>query len=159
MRVMRPDVPAMRKAMSLPNPEPWYKAIRNKRVIWGSETFRPRARYLYWAYMVTLLRNLHDKGKGTKGGRQGVAASVAQGQIGRMYWGSTGAYTKKNMLLGFLEELGYAYDEELMEAVMDQGSENEPSELAVMIAIEVIISKSADAEESDDDDDDSDDDE
>ena len=132
IRVMRPDVLDMQQSLSPYNRTRWYE-IDNKRVEWGSPTFRPRARYLYWTYPVALLRNVHDKGegKGAKGGQQGVATSIAQGQIGRRYWGNAGAYMKKSMLIGFLEELGHAYDEELMEAVMDSESENEPAKLAV----------------------------
>ena len=166
IRVMRPEVPDMQKALKQPNPTLW-REIDGRRVAWSDPqakekvTFRPRSRYLYWAYLVALLRNVHDKGKAggaAKRGRQGVATSIVPGQIGQKYWGSAGAYIKKNMLMGFLEELGHAYDEDLMEAAMDPGSDDEPAELAVMIAIEDILNRNGAVEEVDENEDDDDDD-
>ena len=137
IRVIRPDAPDMQQSISPRNLGLWCE-IDDQRVEWGSPVFRPRARYLYWTYLVALLRTGHDS---------------AQERIGRKGWGSGGAYVKKNMLSGFLEEIGHSYDEaEFMDAVMDPDSENEPSELAVMIAIEDILSKNKAAEEVDDDD-------
>ena len=165
VRVIRPDAPAMQKSMGPYNPRTWGN-VDGTRVMWGDpgrrekSTFRPCARYLYWNYLTALLRNVHGKGRGgaTKGGRQGLATSADMGQIGRKYWGSAGAYVKKDMLRGFLEEVGHEYDEELTEAAMDPGSEDEPAELAVMTAIEDILCKNAAAEELYDDDNDDDDD-
>lgn len=169
VRVMRPDAPAMQKGMGPGNRRTWYN-IDGKKVVWSDpqrrekSTFRPRARYLYWTYLTAVWRNVHDQGtvKAKKGvDTPGAVTSIAQGQIRSKYWGSAGAYVKKNMLrgfLGFLEEVGHEYEEELMEAAMDPGSEDEPAELAVMTAIEDILSKDAEAEEVDDDDDDDDDD-
>ena len=141
--------------------------LDNKRLQWRSN-FRPRARYLYWSYCEMMLRQAYASQSNMD------AADVRRQEVGKKYWGSAGPYMKRNMLLGFVEEMGHEY-EHLMEGAMDADDNNDddddgekPAEVAVMLANESVLEKRAEIEwkesrvdmDSDDEeeDDDSDDD-
>lgn len=73
-------------------------------------TFRPRARYVYWAYIEAMLRRVY-KVKGTKGRnspemRNKRARGLGAREVGNRYWGSRGSYMKKGFLRGFVEVMG-----------------------------------------------------
>lgn len=99
------------------------------------------------------------------------ATDIRHQEVGKKYWGSAGPYMKRNMLLGFVEEMGHEYEhlmEGAMEADDDDGDDGDkPTEVAVMLANESVLEKRAiiewkesrfymhrDDEEEDDDDDD-----
>ncbi|KAL8672435.1 MAG: hypothetical protein Q9168_003098 [Polycauliona sp. 1 TL-2023] len=75
-------------------------------------TFRPRASYVYWAYLEMMLRQFYVL-KNNDEERQEKAGGVGKG-----YWGSRGSYIKHDMLRGFVEEMGPGF-EHLMEAATD----------------------------------------
>ncbi|KAK9852272.1 hypothetical protein MYU51_008693 [Penicillium brevicompactum] len=73
---------------------------------WATETdFRPAARYLYFHYVIQLLRYAWQSD--SQGGEQAIR--VMKGEHGKPYWGTPGRYLPKNMLLALAEELGHEY--------------------------------------------------
>ena len=57
---------------------------------------RPRARYLYYSYCVSMLQRSHH---------QGHYETVLQDHLGRKFWGTPGAYLQQTYLLAFVEEI------------------------------------------------------
>ena len=167
IRVLRADNADMKARIKAESNVRWTD-LDNKRLQWRSN-FRPWARYLYWSYCEMMLRQAY-------GPRSNMdAADVRRQEVGKKYWGSAGPYMKKNMLLGFVEEMGHEY-EHLMEGAMDADDNDDggddgdkPTAVAVMHANESILEKRAiiewkesrvdmhsDEEEEDDDSDDDD---
>ena len=58
---------------------------------------RPRARYLYYAYCVAILRRAHH---------QGEHEHILKDHLGRKFWGTPGLYLRRAYLLAFVEEIG-----------------------------------------------------
>ncbi len=58
---------------------------------------RPRARYLYYAYCVAMLRRAHH---------QGEHEHILMDHLGRKFWGTPGPYLRRAYLLAFVEEIG-----------------------------------------------------
>ena len=81
-------------------------------------------------------------------------------EVSKKYWGSAGPYMRKNMLRGFVEEMGHEY-EHLLEGAMDMADDgdagHEPVQVGVMTANENILRSIAIFDEEDDDGDDNDD--
>ena len=71
--------------------------------------FRPRARYLYFAYCEAMLchsfRANHLEASST--------------EAGKSFWGVPGGYMFERMLLGFVEEMGHEYDHLLEGAIKE----------------------------------------
>lgn len=136
IRVLRPDASEMKKTFS-PTSEVAWNTIDGQRVQWGDPTkpevitFRPRAGYLYWAYLSALLQWVYA-GKDTE-----AYVKVAQQEVRRKFWGTAGSYMNKHMLKGFVEELGHEY-EPIMQAAREpeENEEEGPKELGVWCAIE-----------------------
>ncbi|KAL8792544.1 MAG: hypothetical protein Q9195_004843 [Heterodermia aff. obscurata] len=157
IRVLRPDASEMKRAFS-PTSEVAWNTIDGQRVQWGDPskpeviTFRPRARYLYWAYLSALLQWVYA-GKDAE-----AYAKVAQQEVGRKFWGTAGSYMNKHMLRAFVEELGHDY-EPIMEAAREPGESEEegPEELGVWCAIEGGLEGNKSQQQLLDDDDDEDD--
>ncbi|KAF4976145.1 hypothetical protein FZEAL_7164 [Fusarium zealandicum] len=61
--------------------------------------FRPRARYIWWTFLNTVLHTAWHQSQKNNVQHQEVRKSTR-------YWGSRGNYVKENQLLGFVEELG-----------------------------------------------------
>lgn len=144
IRVLHPDAAEMKRLINLGSDVRWAD-LDNKRLQWRAN-FRPRARYLYWSYCETMLRQAYSSASNTD------VTELRRQEVGKRYWGSAGSYMKKNMLMGFVEEMGHDY-EHLMEGAMeaddeDDGDEEkgESSEVAVTLANESILEKQAMAE-------------
>ena len=58
---------------------------------------RPRARYLYYHYCVTMLRRSHH---------QNEHENILRDHMGKKFWGTPGPYLRKTFLLALVEELG-----------------------------------------------------
>ncbi|KAK0727589.1 hypothetical protein B0T26DRAFT_695111, partial [Lasiosphaeria miniovina] len=69
---------------------------------------RPRARYVWWTFL-NAITQLTWKGIVLKGTR---------------YWGTHGRYVKKNMLLGFVKEIGHDVSS-IAESIMEHAIEEE----------------------------------
>ena len=114
---------------------------------------RPRARYLYWQYCTSVLRNSWRVHKEKQGG-------MLKQEFNRAYWGTKGIFMDKVMLQGFAEEVGHKY-EDLLETYAD-GVAGKPDPEAVINANKAIrdihpVKDEEDEEEEEEEDDDEDD--
>ena len=62
--------------------------------------WRPRARYIYFSYCCAMVAEAFA----------GRHLMVSKNELGAPYWGTPGRYMPKNMLLGFVENLGHEYE-------------------------------------------------
>ncbi|KAK3176942.1 hypothetical protein OEA41_008268 [Lepraria neglecta] len=107
---------------------------------------RPRARYLYWQYCTSVLRNSWRAHKEKQGG-------MLKQEFNRAYWGTKGIFMDKVMLQGFAEEVGHTY-EDLLEAYADEVAEKPDPEAVIIVNMtirEVHPAKDEDDEEDEDD--------
>ncbi|CAG8395724.1 unnamed protein product [Penicillium salamii] len=81
-----------------------YKDLDNRRLNFKTD-FRPAAKYLYFHYVIQLLRYAWQSD--SQGGEQAIR--IMKGEQGKPYWGTPGRYLPKNMLLALVEELGHEY--------------------------------------------------
>ncbi|KAK0734035.1 hypothetical protein B0T26DRAFT_633459, partial [Lasiosphaeria miniovina] len=83
---------------------------------------RPRARYVWWTFL-NAITQLNWKGslKSSK--------SLIQNEVlkGTRYWGTHGRYVKKNILLGFVNEIGHDVSS-IAESIMEHAIEEEEEE-------------------------------
>ncbi|KAL9594854.1 MAG: hypothetical protein Q9219_006789 [cf. Caloplaca sp. 3 TL-2023] len=108
--------------------------------------FRPRARYLYFAYCQAMLRMAY-------GGKHTYVAKVERG---KKFWGTPGRYVLKSMLRGFIEAMGDDYSH-ILEGGLESAEEDkgETDVRGVMLANEDIqqcLEEKEDEVSSDDDD-------
>ena len=151
VRLTNKKDPAMQKNLPF-SEEKW--SVLDGRMLAFRNDYRPRARYLYWHYCVTMLRkSWHDERK---------SPNLLRDELGRKYWATRGSYMRKTMLLAFVEEMGHEY-EELLEGAETETEETEETEdvgaavpeLALLTANEAIRASNRKGEESEDSEDDS----
>ena len=106
----------------------WYE-IDNQEIHFPS-LHRPRARYLYFHYCTTMLRRswIHEP-----------ATRVLKDELGKRFWGTAGPYLKKNMLLGFVEEMGHDFEALLEGAIEEDDDTSDPTALAVVSRIGLML--------------------
>ncbi len=117
--------------------------------------FRPRARYVWWTFMNAVLQTAWRQKQNEKNIlRQEVAKATR-------YWGTRGRYVKKNMLRGFVDELGHDIESILENAIEEDGDNNDanPEAVAVMASETVFRMRRAAAKDEDSDEDTDDEDE
>lgn len=90
--------------------------------------FRPRARYIWWTYLNTILR--------TAWNQQGKDGNVQHHEVRKAtrYWGTRGRYVMQNQLLGFVEEIGHD-----VESILEQGDDNEDTQEPGLEAVVAIV--------------------
>ena len=130
--------------------------LDGRKVLFSSD-HRPRARYLYWQYCKTVLRQSW-KEKGIK------AKDVLLRERGKKFWGTKGPYIKKRMLLAFVEQLGHDHEELMENAIVESEEDNNPeSDPSALLLASAEIRKSHrkynEEEDEEDEDEESDDDE
>ena len=108
--------------------------------------FRPRARYLYFAYCAAMLRRSFA----------GKNLETSKAELRKKFWGARGRYMRESMLLGFVEEMGHDY-EDLLEGAIEE--EDAVADITAIAAANTQIQETLKAEEdcdsesgSDDDD-------
>ncbi|KAI1095613.1 hypothetical protein F5B19DRAFT_489272 [Rostrohypoxylon terebratum] len=104
--------------------------------------FRPRARFMWWAYLNAVV-NLCYRKKSTRG--IDVDKEV---ELGNRYWGTRGKYVNKNQLLGFVEHLGHDVASISSTLILEHGIEGEgeeelPKAAAVVVVADTIIRKAS----------------
>jgi hypothetical protein len=101
---------------------------------------RPRARYVWWTFLSAVTQL-------TWRGAAGSFDSLTQREVvkGTRYWGTHGKYVKKNMLLGFVQELGHDVSS-IAESIMEHAIEDEegpadaePDLLGVAILTDQVV--------------------
>ena len=110
--------------------------------------FRPRARYLYFAYCAAMLRHSYA----------GKHYEVSGAEPRKRFWGTPGRYMLEGMLLGFVEEMGHQYKHLLEGAIKEDEPVVDPTAIAAANAHIQETLKGDNEENPDVDDDDSDDD-
>ena len=113
IRVLEPDVKAMNQFIG--ETDRLWRDLDGQKVLFRGN-FRPRARYLYFTYCMAILRKSWNKDKPT---------TALSDELGKPYWGTAGRYIKKNMLQGFVQELGHDYEALLEGAISDSSNEEE----------------------------------
>ncbi|KAJ5918166.1 hypothetical protein N7454_010541 [Penicillium verhagenii] len=140
-----------------------YKDLDNRPLVFRSD-FRPAARYLYFHYVVQILRRAWQKD--SQGGPDAV--DLMKDEAGKPLWGTPGRYLPRSMLLALVEEIGHEYKPLLSGA--SAGGCSEPNLLMAVCARQVGKARPSlrdsvfwggeeihDSEEEEDDEDDEDD--
>ncbi|KAL8823499.1 MAG: hypothetical protein Q9191_005797 [Dirinaria sp. TL-2023a] len=151
IRVLKPESKEMKEPLSPHNPNPW-NSINGRRVDFRTG-FRPRARYVYWAYIEAMLNLSYTrKVSGSEHSSHNYTSSVARREVRRPIWASAGSYIYRNQLLGFVEELGHEYDDILANGkeIDDYASDETIANTGVTVAIEHILEKLRSGEFDDD---------
>ena len=159
IRVVRPEAKEMLMAIDPTDLKKTWNSLSDQKLDFHGKLFRPRARYVYWAYLTTMLSLAYSE-KSKKHTR--LHQQIARAEVGKPYWGSAGSYIRKNMLSAFVENLGHEYEQLLGASTdMKEGQEVEPSNTAFIHANEDLLEKNRKVKARDDgyDDDDEDEDE
>lgn len=90
-----------------------FVGLHDTKVEFGTN-FRPRARYLYWAYLTGILRQSWRAKVPAKAKKEAplepkTYSNQLETELGKPYWGSPGRWIKKQMLRAFIEEVGHEY--------------------------------------------------
>ena len=125
----------------------------NGKKVQFSSAHRPHARYLYWHYCKTMLRQSWKE--------KGVEATDVQLE---KVWGPKGPYMKKRMLLAFVEQMGHGHEALMENAIVESEEDNNPeSDPSALLLASAEIRKSHrkynEVEDEEDEDEESDDDE
>lgn len=138
IRVMNPKPQQMRGSLDW-DPEKTYLDLDGQELAFRN-SFRPRARYLYFHYLVALVKLCYHEDEHEQ---------RTKDQAGKPVWATAGRYLKESMLLAFVEEIGH---EELMANAINEGTkgkEAEVDELALEAANAAIELGSRSEEDSD----------
>ncbi|KAK0720676.1 hypothetical protein B0H67DRAFT_643900 [Lasiosphaeris hirsuta] len=107
--------------------------LDGRRLVFRNDA-RPRARYVWWAFL-SAITQLSWKGS-VKTPDSLIQKEVLQST---RFWGTHGKYVKKNMLLGFVQEIGHdvsSIAESIMEHAIDEdtlvGTEADQTGLAIV---------------------------
>ena len=139
LRVLRPKDPSMQKALPANSPindtekprRSWHE-LDGEKVNFLTD-IRPRARYLYWQFAVSLIRKAAYS--------QHREENPLVKEFNKRFWGTRGSWIKKKHLLGFKDYLGHALElENLMEAAIEPENEddNRPDAGGVIVACEQL---------------------
>ncbi len=91
-------------------------------------SFRPRARYLYFHYVCSMLRRAWKTPK---------KETVLVDQLGKKFWGTPGPYMRRAMLKAFVTEVGHEF-EDILEGAQSDEDEEEQDDTALAVAAEQI---------------------
>ena len=142
IRVLNPNH-GMMKCLILNTGKIWAD-LDNERVQFKTN-FRPRARYLYFAYCAAMLRRSFA----------GKHLETSRAELRKKFWGTPGRYMREGMLLGFVEEMGHDYEHLLQGAIKEEDAE---ADITAIAAANTHIQETLKAEEDCDSESDSDDD-
>ena len=107
--------------------------------------FRPRARYLYFAYCAAMLRRSFG----------GKYLEVSRVELRKNFWDTPGRYMREGMLLGFVEHMGHDYEHLLEGAIREKDA---VADITAVAAANTHIQETLKAEDDSDSEFDSDDD-
>ncbi|KAN0074034.1 hypothetical protein V8E54_007971 [Elaphomyces granulatus] len=100
IRIIDPTWDMLDKPIQPSGPRTW-RDLQDKRVEFRN-SFRPRARYLYFHYCIQMLRYAWQQ-------RPEDALVTLKSEIGKPVWATPGRYMGKRMLKALVEELGHDY--------------------------------------------------
>ena len=134
IRIFEPTHPMMQSKISGFSLRKWAD-LDNERVTFKTD-FRPRARYLYFAYCCAMLRRSY----------QGHHYANSKAELGKRLWGIPGRYMRERMLLGFVQSMGHEYEHLLQGAIKEDGAE--PDGEGVILANDLILKNIGTPEET-----------
>ena len=132
IKIVNRDAPLMRQGIGNIRQDRWCD-IDGERFEFKT-SFRPRARYLFYAYCETSFRLSFI--------RKRLAAS--QDESNTRFWGVPGPYMRKVQLLGFVEEMGDQYKHLLEGAIEESRSEPTTQHIAARITHSQSATKDVD---------------
>jgi hypothetical protein len=133
---------------NLPNGQLTWRELHNRKLMFPNN-FRPRSRFLYFHYMVQILRKAWSN--------QSKAPEVLKKEFGAAVWGTKGKYLAKAQLRAFVDELGHEVDF-LLDGEDDTRKVQKGSEELLTVAVTGQIKRTGcedDEESSDEEEDDS----
>ncbi len=109
-------------------------------------SFRPRARYLYFHYVTAMLR----LGRSKKAEKAGMSSHIAEATTPALtkFWGTQGKYLRDNMIMAFIEGIGH--DDGLpvdLEDLRSHAMKRMPNETTQMIKTAEQLNVESDDEE------------
>ncbi|KAM0540620.1 hypothetical protein ACHAO7_011027 [Fusarium culmorum] len=75
--------------------------LHNRKLVFLTD-FRPRARYIWWTFLKTILHVAWRSNSKDQNIQREEVRKITR------YWGICGKYVTKNQLLGFVEEIGHS---------------------------------------------------
>lgn len=90
---------------AFPGGDPWKDLHGKKLRFQPGNNFRPRSRYLYFHYIVSML--IHYRNRNVKHGTHSVELPEANMPELSKLWATEGKYLRKNVMLAFIEGLGH----------------------------------------------------
>ena len=111
--------------------------------------FRPRARFLYFHYVIAMLR----LGRGQKAEKAGVSRYVPEltAQAVSKVWTTQGRYLRENMIRAFIEGIGHEDTTDVSNEMLSHAMADLPNETARMIETAQQMKVESDEEDSSDD--------
>ncbi|KAL2417633.1 hypothetical protein ABEF95_002869 [Exophiala dermatitidis] len=148
LRVLNPNDPYGTKIIDTDGIT--YNDLDGKKLEFRSD-FRPRARYLYFLFCVSVLRQAWKENR---------EYNILRKKLGKYFWGTGGRYMMNNMLLSLVEEVGHTGADlgEIAERDQDDSGEEDIVLAAASQQIQSAAKNSDDEDDEDDYDDDDDDD-
>ena len=121
IRVVDHEAPNMKKFISPESRKTW--ADLDGEAVEFRNDYRPRARYLYFHFVCSMLRRAWNKEKKEK---------ILTDQLGKKFWGTPGPYMRRAMLQAFVTEVGHGFDNLLdgAEDGKDVGQESDDTALS-----------------------------
>ena len=118
IRVLNPKHSLMQEYIHKDRDKIWVDIDNNR--LQFKTNFRPRARYLYFAYCAAMLRRSFG----------GQHLETSKAELRTRFWGTPGRYMPEGMLLGFVEAMGHEYEHLLEGAIKEENAVAEPTAVA-----------------------------
>lgn len=127
IRVVDAEAANMRMFISPESPKRWVD-LDNETVEFRGD-FRPRARYLYFHFVCSMIRRAWNKEKKER---------VLVDQLGKKFWGTPGPYMRQAMLKAFVTEVGHDFEDLLEGTEHSKDEDQEQDDTALAAAAEQI---------------------
>jgi len=93
--------------------------IDGRRLVWRNNA-RPKARYMWWAFLAAI----------TQLSWKNFSVLIQQAVLESTgFWGTHGKYVRKNILLGFVEEIGHGVGSSIAESIMEHAIDDDDNTL------------------------------
>ncbi|KAN0070307.1 hypothetical protein V8E54_011888 [Elaphomyces granulatus] len=113
-----PQTPALKDDRETP-----FKDLHGRRLRFQpGNNFRPRARYLYFRYVLAML--VHFRSRQVKQGTHNQQLPETEMPELSRVWATEGKYLRKNLILAFIEGIGHGLSAEDTESILQHSSED-----------------------------------
>ncbi|RSL44685.1 hypothetical protein CEP54_014592 [Fusarium duplospermum] len=116
--------------------------------------FRPRARYVWWTFLSAVMHTASVQD--TPSAQDAAPWDVQELEVRKAtrYWGTRGRYVKRNLVLGFIQELGQDVNSILDQVIDDEeGNEQPEPALVASMALNAATARGEEVEDEDGEDD------